>query len=96
MRVSFGGRFKRAPLPVFTGFIRDINERRQAEGKIHEQEVELRQVLELAPQHITVLGPDGRRLYLNQAGLSYYGLTLEGWREVRSLAGSFTRMIGNA
>jgi PAS domain S-box-containing protein len=40
----------------------------------------LRQVLDLAPQHITVLGPDGTRLYSNQAALNYYGLTLEEWR----------------
>src|SRR3984957_20106022 len=79
VEVSFGEGLKNGH-HVFTGFIRDITERRQAEGKIREQELELRQVLELAPQHITVLGPDGSRLYLNQAGLSYYGLTLEGWR----------------
>jgi PAS domain S-box-containing protein len=65
---------------IFTGFIRDTTERKQAEEKIREQEAELRQVLELAPQHVTVLGPDGSRLYLNQAGLDYYGLTLEEWR----------------
>lgn len=32
------------------------------------------------PQHIGVLNPDGSRLYLNQAGLDYYGLSLEEWR----------------
>jgi formate hydrogenlyase transcriptional activator len=79
VEVSFGEGLKNGR-HVFTGFIRDITERKQAEGKIREQEVELRQVLELAPQHITVLGPDGSRLYLNPAGLSYYGLTLEEWR----------------
>ena len=79
VEVSFGEVLKNGH-HIFTGFIRDITERKQAEGKIHEQEVELRQVLELAPQHITVLGPDGSRLYLNQAGLSYYGLTLEEWQ----------------
>jgi PAS domain S-box-containing protein len=65
---------------IFTGFIRDITDRKQAEEKIWEQEAELRQLLELVPQHITVLGPDGSRLYLNQAGLDYYGLTLEEWQ----------------
>ena len=65
---------------LFTGFIRDITERKRAEEKIRQSERELRQVLELAPQHVTVLGPDGSRLYLNQAGLDYYGLTLEEWR----------------
>jgi formate hydrogenlyase transcriptional activator len=58
----------------------DIDERKCAEGKIRLQEIELRQLLDLAPQHVAVLGPDGIRLYLNQAGLDYYGLTLDDWR----------------
>ena len=57
-----------------------VTERKHAEEKIREREAELRQVLELAPQHIAVLGPDGGRLYSNQAALNYYGLTLEEWR----------------
>jgi PAS domain S-box-containing protein len=65
---------------IFTGFIRDTTERKQAEEKIREREAELRQVLELAPQHINVLGPEGSRLYTNQAGLNYYGITLDEWR----------------
>ena len=54
--------------------------RKHAEEKIREQEAELRQVLDLAPQHIVVLGPEGSHLYSNQAALNYYGLTLEQWR----------------
>jgi formate hydrogenlyase transcriptional activator len=65
---------------IFTGFIRDTTERKKAEDRIREQEAELLQVLDLAPQHIAVLGPDGSRLYTNQAGLDYYGITLEQWR----------------
>jgi formate hydrogenlyase transcriptional activator len=65
---------------IFTGFIRDTTERKQAEEKIRAQEAELRQVVEFAPQHVAVLGSDGSRLYLNQAGLDYYGFTLEEWR----------------
>jgi PAS domain S-box-containing protein len=79
IEVSFGEVVKDGQ-HIFTGFIRDITERKQAEERSRAQEVELRQVLELAPQHITVLGPDGSRLYLNRAGLSYYGLTLEEWQ----------------
>jgi PAS domain S-box-containing protein len=58
----------------------DIEDRKRAEEKIRLQEIELRQVVDLAPQHVAVLGPDGARLYLNQSGLDYYGLTLEEWR----------------
>src|SRR5216683_2802503 len=57
-----------------------VTGRKHAEEKIREQEAELRQVLDLAPQHIVVLGPEGSHLYSNQAALNYYGLTLEQWR----------------
>jgi PAS domain S-box-containing protein len=58
----------------------DITERKKAEEKIREQEVEVRQMLDLAPQHVGVLGPDRSRLYMNQSALDYYGLSLEEWR----------------
>jgi PAS domain S-box-containing protein len=58
----------------------DVTDRRHAEERVRAQEVELRQMLDLAPQHVAMLGAGGERLYLNQAGLDYYGLTLEEWR----------------
>lgn len=57
-----------------------ITGRKHAEEKVREQEAELRQVLDFAPQHIAVLGPGGSRLYTNRASLDYYGLTLEAWQ----------------
>ena len=57
-----------------------ITGRKHAEEKVRERESELRQVLDLAPQHIAVLGPEGSRLFANQASLDYYGLTLESWQ----------------
>src|SRR6266498_2396956 len=59
----------------------DIQERKTAEEKIREQEAELRQILDLAPQHISVLAPDGSRLYANHTLLEYFGVTLEQWRD---------------
>jgi PAS domain S-box-containing protein len=59
----------------------DIQERKIAEQRIREQETELRQILDLTPQHIGVLAPDGSRLYVNQTALEYFGITLEQWRE---------------
>ncbi len=79
IEVSFGEVLKDSQ-HVFTGFIRDITERKKAEERIRDQELELQQMLDLAPQHIVVLGSDGSRLYINQAGLDYYGITLEQWR----------------
>jgi formate hydrogenlyase transcriptional activator len=67
---------------------------KQAEEIIRQSESELRQILELAPQHVYVLGPDTdrtnqslpalirRRVYANQAALDYLGLTFEEWRTV--------------
>src|ERR1700726_640996 len=43
--------------------------------------MELRQILDCAPQQVAVLGPDNTRLYVNQATLDYFGFTLEEWRD---------------
>ncbi|HZE68291.1 MAG TPA: PAS domain-containing protein, partial [Pyrinomonadaceae bacterium] len=59
----------------------DIQERKTAEEKIREQETELRQILDLAPQHLGVSAPDGSRLYSNHTALEYFGVTLEQWRD---------------
>src|SRR2546428_7827898 len=52
----------------------DIEDRKRAE-------IELRQMLDLAPQIIGVLGPRRERLYANRVALAYYGVTLEEWRQ---------------
>jgi PAS domain-containing protein len=41
----------------------DITERKEAEQRLRQQETELRQVLDLAPQLIAVFGPERERLY---------------------------------
>jgi PAS domain S-box-containing protein len=58
----------------------DVTERKQAEEKIRESERELRQILDVAPQQVAVIGTDHSRLYLNQAALDYFGFTVEEWR----------------
>ena len=67
--------------PEFIGAITDITERRAADEKIQEQEAELRQMLDLAPQIIGVLGPRRVRLYANRMALTYYGISLDEWRQ---------------
>jgi formate hydrogenlyase transcriptional activator len=57
----------------------DIEDRKHAEEKIREQEVELRQVLNLTPQHVHVLTADGRLLYSNEVALKYHGSNLDDW-----------------
>jgi PAS domain S-box-containing protein len=65
----------------FLGSSSDITERRQADQKLKEQEMELRQMLDLTPQYLGVLGADGRPIYANQASLDYLGMTLEEWQQ---------------
>src|SRR6266404_2307314 len=64
----------------FIGAVTDITEHKTAEEKIREQEAELRQVLDFAPQLIGVLGPQLQRLYANRVALAYYGISLDEWR----------------
>ena len=59
----------------------DIEDRKRAEDKVRDQETELRQVLDLAPQFIAVFGPRLERLFMNRSGLDYFGLTLDEWRD---------------
>jgi len=61
----------------------DIEERKQAEQKLKEQEMELRQVLDLTPQLIGVFGPNRQRLYANRTLLDYLGLSLDEWQRER-------------
>jgi formate hydrogenlyase transcriptional activator len=65
----------------FVGAITDVSEHRQAEAMIRERQRELQQILDLAPQHIGVLGPDGRPLYANRATLEYLGVDIDRWRD---------------
>jgi PAS domain S-box-containing protein len=66
----------------FAGAVTDVTAAKQAEDKIRQSEMELRQILDLAPQYVAVLGPDRdrTRLYTNQTMLDYFGFTLEEWR----------------
>jgi formate hydrogenlyase transcriptional activator len=60
----------------FVGAVMDMTAAKQAEESLRQSEADLRQILDVSPQHVAVLGPDRTRLYLNQAVLDYLGLTL--------------------
>jgi formate hydrogenlyase transcriptional activator len=66
----------------YVGAVTDVTAAKQAEDKIRQSEIELRQILDLAPQYVAVLGPDRdrTRLYTNQTMLDYFGFTLAEWR----------------
>jgi len=61
------------------GAVTDISERKRAEEKIREQEMALRQILDLTPQHLAVLGPGRERIFANRTLLKYFGLRVEEW-----------------
>jgi PAS domain S-box-containing protein len=60
-------------LDEFVGTVIDITERKRAEQ-------ELQQLVDLVPQLIVVLGPDGKYIYANRMVREYTGLTLEEFR----------------
>ena len=64
-------------LLYWIGINLDIEDRKQAEL---ERERELQQILDLTPQHLGVLGPDGSPLYANRVALDYFGVDIDQWR----------------
>jgi formate hydrogenlyase transcriptional activator len=67
----------------FVGALSDITGQKEAEQRLQQQETELRQMLDLAPQLIAVFGPQNERLYANRMSLDYFGVPLAEWREMR-------------
>ncbi len=82
-------------LPVLTGgalfqganegvvFVLDLSEQKRAADTIREQEIELRQMLDLTPQYLFVLEANGSPFYANRASLDYLGMSLDEWRQRR-------------
>ena len=68
-------------LVEFVGTVIDVTERKRAEEELRRSEMELRQMLDLAPQHVTVFGPNRERLYANRVALDYHGCSLEEWQQ---------------
>jgi len=55
----------------------DIDDLKQTEAKLREDERELRRITDAIPQTIVIQDPHGTPLYANQAVLDYTGLTIE-------------------
>lgn len=65
----------------FVGSSMDITRHKGAEEKLKEQELELRQMLDFAPQMVAVFGPKRERLYANRIAVDYLGVSLDEWRQ---------------
>jgi PAS domain S-box-containing protein len=59
------------------GTATDIEDLKQAEAKLRQDEQELRRITDAIPLSIVVLNPDGRAIYANRVALDYTGLTLD-------------------
>jgi len=80
--VNGGGTFQE-----YVGIGMDVTEQeqlakelRRSEHDLRERESELLQILDLTPQHLGVLGPDGTPLYANRVALDYFGVSIDQWR----------------
>ena len=63
--------------------------RERAEQKVRQQEMELRQVLDLTPLLVAEFGPDRERLYANRPTLDYLGVTFEEWQSISDRFGFY-------
>jgi PAS domain S-box-containing protein len=65
--------------PAFIGTGIDVTEQEQLTSALRGREDELRQVLDLTPQVVTVYGPKRERIYANRVALAYFGMGLDEW-----------------
>src|SRR6266566_5053766 len=90
MHVSHTGRNAVARIDIIPHstpyHVMDITERRVAEQRLQQKEMELRQIVDLAPQLIAVFGPHLERRYANRMSLDYFGLTLDERRDTQPAA----------
>jgi len=81
VEISFG-ELTRDGHKTFIGFIRDISERKQAEGKIRASERKLSLIIETIPGLVWCAAPDGELNYLNRRILEYTGTSSDAWAQL--------------
>jgi PAS domain S-box-containing protein len=87
MEKSFPLRFRSGKSPtnghrVFTGFIRDISGRKQAEEALRASQRDLSLIIETIPGMVWCAAPDGELNYLNQRLLDYTGTSSDAWAQL--------------
>jgi formate hydrogenlyase transcriptional activator len=70
-------RDERGEIVKWYGTATDIEDLKQAQVKLRQDEEELRRITDAIPLMIFVLNPDGRTIHANRVALDYTGLTLE-------------------
>lgn len=55
----------------------DIENLKRAEARLRQDEEDLRRIVDLIPQQIVVLNPEGKAIYANRVSMEYTGLSLE-------------------
>jgi len=81
VEVSFG-EITNSGQRVFTGFIRDISERKRAEEARRASERDLSLIIEAIPGLVWCAAPDGELNYLNQSLLDYTGTNPDDWAQL--------------
>ena len=61
----------------YVGAVSDVTAQKRAEENLRQSQQELQQLVDVVPQHIFVLGPDGGRVYSNRVAREYHGLSAE-------------------
>jgi len=62
------------------GTVMDITEQQELTDALRKSESELRQMLDFAPQLVSVVGASGEHIHINRVALAYLGMTLEQWQ----------------
>jgi len=62
------------------GTAMDVTEQQQLTDALRKSESELRQMLDFAPQLVSVVGASGEHIHINRVALAYLGMTLEQWQ----------------
>jgi formate hydrogenlyase transcriptional activator len=59
----------------------DVTEQQELTDALRKSESELRQMLDFAPQLVSVVGASGEHIHINRVALAYLGMTLEQWQQ---------------